>query len=84
MKRNNFQLLVSGFQRGLWPLAILAIALSVLSGSYLTPQTQAQGGQKMSMAPAPETSSGSTLVYPPTRKSDNRARSGERITIPGW
>jgi prolyl oligopeptidase len=68
MKRNS--VLVSSSQRWLYAVAILTIAAAVWSVSHLTPQTQAQGGQKMSMAPAAEGSSGSAIVYPPTRKSD--------------
>jgi prolyl oligopeptidase len=70
MKKNNFQFLVSSFQPRLLSLAILALALSVLSVSQLTPRTRAQGGQTMSTAPAPDGSSGSALVYPVTRKGE--------------
>jgi prolyl oligopeptidase len=70
MKRNSFQFLVSSFQRGLLPFAIVVLALSALCVSHLTPQTQAQGGQKISRAPATDGSSGSALVYPETRKGD--------------
>ena len=70
MKRNSLQFLISSFPYGLMPLAIVALALSVLSVSQFTPQTRAQGGQKMATASAPNGSSGSALVYPETRKSD--------------
>ena len=70
MKRNSLQFLIFSFQRGLLPLATVALVLSVLSVSQFTPRTRAQGGQKMATAPAPKGSSGSALVYPETRKSD--------------
>jgi prolyl oligopeptidase len=67
MKRSSLKFSVSSFQPWLLSFAIVALVLSV---SYLTPQTRAQGGQKMSMAPAAEGSSVASIVYPPTRKSD--------------
>ncbi|MGH9931924.1 MAG: hypothetical protein ACREA9_22215, partial [Pyrinomonadaceae bacterium] len=71
MKRNSFQFLVSRFQRGLLPFAIVALALSVLFVSRLTPQSRAQQGQKMSPAPAGDSASGApSIVYPETKKGD--------------
>src|SRR4029453_9023115 len=66
-KKNSLQDLFSSLHRGLLPLAIFALALSVLSISQLTPQTRAQ--QKM--APAGDGVSGAaTLVYPATKRGD--------------
>src|SRR5436190_12680894 len=70
MKRNNLQFLIPSLRTGLLPLAIVALALSVLSVSQFTPQTGAQGGQKIATASAAKGSPGSALVYPETRKSD--------------
>src|SRR6266566_7045582 len=71
MKRNTFQLLTSTFQRGLLPLAIVALALSLVSVSQLTPKARAQTGQKMSSAPAANDTSGSAgIVYPETKRGD--------------
>jgi prolyl oligopeptidase len=71
MKRNGLQFIVFSFQRALVPLAAFALALSVLSGSQLTPQTRAQEGQKTSSAPAVGGETGSpSIVYPETKKGD--------------
>jgi len=71
MKRNRLQLLVFSFQRSLLPLAIVALALSVLSVSQLTPQTRAQNGQKLSSAPtANEKSGAAAIAYPESRRGD--------------
>ena len=71
MKRSSLQFLVSSFRRGFLPLAIVALALSGLSVSQLTPQTRAQQGQKMSSAPAAhETSGAAAITYPETRRGD--------------
>jgi len=71
MKRNSLQFLVSSFQRGLLPFAIVALALSVLSVSQLTPPTRAQQGQKMSSAPAAnETPGAAAIAYPESRRGD--------------
>jgi prolyl oligopeptidase len=71
MKRNSFQLLVFSFQRTLFALATVAVAVSVLSISQLTPQTRAQQGHKMSSAPATDgTADAPRIVYPETRQSD--------------
>ena len=69
MKRNSLQFLVSSFQRSLLLFAIVALALSVLSVSQLTPQTRAQQGQKMSSAPAAGATSGApAIVYPESKR----------------
>jgi prolyl oligopeptidase len=71
MKRNRLHFLVSSFQRSLLPLALLALALSVLSVSRLTTQTRAQNGQKLSSAPAAkETSGAAAIAYPESRRGD--------------
>jgi len=71
MKRNSLQFLVSSYQRGLLPFAIVALALSVLSVSQLTPPTRAQQGQKMSSAPAAnETPGAAAIAYPESRRGD--------------
>lgn len=71
MKRSSFQFLVSGFQRTLLPLAIAALALSLLSVSQLAPQTRAQTAPKMSTAPAAGAETGSrSVVYPESKKVD--------------
>ena len=71
MKRKSFQFLVVSFQRALLPLAIVALALSVLSVSQLTPQTRAQNGQKLTPAPATNHSSDTAgIVYPETKRGD--------------
>jgi prolyl oligopeptidase len=70
MKRSSLQSTVPSFRLWILSLAIVALALTVSSVSFLTPPTRAQGGQKMSMAPSTGGSSGSALVYPPSRKSD--------------
>jgi prolyl oligopeptidase len=71
MKRTSFLFLVSSLQRGLLPFAIVALALSIVSSSQLTPQTRAQDGQKLTSAPAV---SGDVdrprIVYPETRKDE--------------
>ena len=71
MKRNSLQFPAYSFQRVLLPLAIVALALSILSVSQLTPQSRAQCGQKMSAAHAGNGAAGSpSIVYPATKKSD--------------
>lgn len=71
MKRSSLQFLVSSFLRGILPLAIVALALSIFSVSRLTPQTQAQKAQQMSPAPAAGGETGSpSIVYPATKKGD--------------
>ena len=71
MKRTSFQFLVSSLQRGLLPFAIVALALSIVSISQLTPTTRAQDGQKMSPAPVSHDSSGSaSIVYPESKRGD--------------
>ena len=40
--RNSFQFPAPGFQRGLLPLAIVLVTLSILSASQLIPRTRAQ------------------------------------------
>jgi prolyl oligopeptidase len=69
MKRNILQFLVSSFRQTLLPLAILALALSTLSISRLTPPTRAQQGQKVSSAPAnTEVSGASAITYPESKR----------------
>ena len=69
--RNIFQFPTLSFQRVLLPLAIVALALSILSVSRLTPQSRAQVSQKMSPAPAASGDMGSpSIVYPETKKVD--------------
>ena len=72
MKSTTLQFLISTRQRAPLPLAIFALALSVLSVSQLTPQTRAQNPQKMSSsAPASNGATGSpSIVYPDTKKGD--------------
>jgi prolyl oligopeptidase len=67
MKRNSLQSLFSSFQRALLPVAIVALALSLLSTSQLTPQTRAQNAQKTAPTTGGETGSPS-LVYPESKK----------------
>jgi len=69
--RNSFQFPALSFQRGLLPLAIVIVTLSILSASQLTPRTRAQKTQKMSPAPATENVSGAaSIVYPESKKVD--------------
>jgi prolyl oligopeptidase len=71
MKKRSFELSVFSFQRALLSLVVIALALSLVSLSRLTPQTRAQNGQKMSSAPAPDGATGSpSIVYPATKKGD--------------
>ena len=71
MKKRSFELSVFSFQRALLSLVVIALALSLVSLSRLTSQTQAQNGQKMSSAPAPDGATGSpSIVYPETKKGD--------------
>ena len=71
MRRNSFRFSALSFQRGFLPLAVVALALSILSVSQLTPQSRAQCGQKMSSVHASNGASGSpSIVYPETKKSD--------------
>jgi len=71
MKKRSFELSVFSFQRALLSLVVIALALSLVSLSRLTPQTQAQNGQKMSPAPAPDGATGSpSIVYPESKKGD--------------
>lgn len=71
MKRNNCVFLFSSIQKALLPVALVALALSILSASRLTPLSSAQGGQKMSTAPAARSENGSAaVVYPETKKVD--------------
>jgi len=71
MKKRSFELSVFSFQRALLSLVVIALALSLVSISRLTPQTQAQNGQKMSPAPAPGGATGSpSIVYPESKKGD--------------
>ena len=71
MKKRSFELSVFSFQRALLSLIVIALALSLVSLSRLTPQTQAQNGQKMSPAPAPDGATGSpSIVYPESKKGD--------------
>jgi prolyl oligopeptidase len=69
MKRSSLQFLVFSFQRRLLPFAIVALALTGLSVSQLTPQTRAQESQKIASAPAPGGATGSPSIdYPETKK----------------
>jgi len=69
--RHSFQFSALGYLRGLLPLAIVVVTLSVLSVSQLIPRTGAQKTQKMSPAAATENASGApSIVYPETKKSD--------------
>jgi prolyl oligopeptidase len=69
MKRSSSQFAAFTFQRGLLPLAILALALTGFLVSQLTPQTRAQQTQKMASAPAPGVATGSPgIEYPETKK----------------
>ena len=69
--RNNFQFPALGYRRGLLPLAIVVVTLSILSVSQLIPRTGAQKSQKMSPAPANENVSGApSIVYPESKKGD--------------
>ena len=69
--KKNAQFLILGFQRGLLPLAIVALALSLVSVSQLTPKARAQTGQKISSAPAANDTPGSAgIVYPETKRGD--------------
>src|SRR5213080_4862190 len=71
MKRSSLQFLVSSIQRRFLLLAILALALTGLSVSQLTPQTRAQQGQRMSSTPAPDgATSAPSVVYPETKKGE--------------
>ncbi|HSS20601.1 MAG TPA: prolyl oligopeptidase family serine peptidase [Pyrinomonadaceae bacterium] len=59
------------WQRLLFPLAILGLALAVFSVSRLTPPTRAQGGRKMSPATATDGAAGApAIVYPESRKTE--------------
>ena len=71
MRRNSFQLPALSFQRGLLPLALMVLALSILSISQLVPGSRAQHAQKMSPAPASDSASGSpSIVYPVTKRDE--------------
>jgi prolyl oligopeptidase len=55
--------------RAILSATFLALALALFSVSYLTPQTSAQNGQKMSSAPSAGSESGArALAYPETKK----------------
>ena len=69
--RNSFQFPAPGYRRGLLPLAIVVVTLSILSVSQLIPRTGAQKTQKMSPAPASENVSGApSIVYPESKKGN--------------
>ena len=69
--RNRHQLSVFSFQRGVLLLAIIAIALSLVSLSRLAPQTQAQNRQNAATAPVPDGASGpGPVAYPETKRVD--------------
>ena len=69
MISKSLQFTVHSFPRAFVSVAIVALALTVLSVSRLTPQTRAQKGQKVSTAPAGEGTSGApNIVYPETKK----------------
>ena len=70
MKRSSLQFLVSSFQRWLLPIAVVALALSVLSVSHVIPPTGAQGGQKMTAPAADGTSGAPTITYPESKRGD--------------
>jgi prolyl oligopeptidase len=71
MKRTSFPFLVSSLQRSLLPFAFVALALSLVSISQLTPQTRAQNGQKLTSAPATNSAlDRAPIVYPETRKDE--------------
>lgn len=69
MKKSSLQVLSSSFLRRFLPLAIVALALSVLSVSQLAPLTNAQDGQKVAATSGPETGT-PTIVYPPSKRGD--------------
>jgi len=66
MKRSGLQVLSSGFLRRFLPLAIVALALSVLAASQLAPLTHAQ---KISTADVNGASS-PTIVYPTSKRGE--------------
>ena len=69
--RNSFQFRSLNFRRVLLPLAVMALAVSVLSVSQLIPDSSAQKAQKLSPAAATENSSGApSIVYPESKKVD--------------
>ena len=69
MKRSSFRFAASGFERAFWSLAIIALALTLFSSSRLTQPSQAQQAQKMTSAPARDSSAGSpSIVYPESKK----------------
>jgi prolyl oligopeptidase len=70
MRRNALKFLVFSFQRGLLPLALVALALSILPTPQVAPLAQAQGGQKISAPSADGTSVSPRLVYPESGKLD--------------
>jgi len=69
--RNSSEYNTLSFRRGLLPLAILVIALSILSVSQLVPGSRAQKTQKVSPASSAHSASGApSIVYPETKKVD--------------
>src|SRR6267143_237211 len=69
--RNGHQFSVFSFRRGFLLLAIIALALSLVSLLRLAPQTQAQNRQNGATAPAPDGAPGpGPVVYPETKRGD--------------
>src|ERR1044071_323478 len=67
--RNRFHYTALNFRRGLLPLALLFVTLSIFSASQLVPGSRAQKTQKVSPAPSAHSASGApSIVYPETKK----------------
>jgi prolyl oligopeptidase len=67
----NTQFSVFSFRRGFLLLAVIALALSLVSLLLLAPQTQAQNRPSGATAPAPDGASGpGPVAYPETKRGD--------------